>query len=92
MTLYERLKINELINYFEVTGDSMDDVLDIFVRVNSGGTILSKTDLLFSTIVAYWQSARDEIDDFLFNGINSLGIRLEKNESYLSVKDIVEDC
>ena len=29
--------------------DSIDDVLDIFVRVNSGGTVLSKTDLLFST-------------------------------------------
>ena len=82
MTLYERLKINELINYFEVTGDSMDDVLDIFVRVNSGGTILSKTDLLFSTIVAYWQSARDEIDDFL-SIINNIGDHYEFDSDFI---------
>ena len=82
MTLYERLKVNELINYFEVTGDSMDDVLDIFVRVNSGGTVLSKTDLLFSTIVAYWQNARDEIDDLL-SDVNKIGDRYEFNSDFI---------
>ncbi len=63
--LFRCLKADELINYFEIKRDSMDEVLDIFVRVNSGGTVLSKTDLLFSTIVANWQGARDEIDEFL---------------------------
>ena len=60
----------------------MDDVLDIFVRVNSGGTILSKTDLLFSTIVAYWQSARDEIDDFL-SIINNIGDHYEFDSDFI---------
>lgn len=36
-------------------------------------------------------TAEHEIDDFLVNGVKSLGIRLERNESYLSVKDIVEE-
>lgn len=60
------------INYFEVSSDKIDDVLDIFVRVNSGGTVLSKTDLLFSTIVASWNNARDEIDNLLAT-VNRIG-------------------
>lgn len=63
--LHTRLVGDEIINYFEVQTDSIDSVLDIFVRVNSGGTVLSKSDLLFSTIVSYWDKARDEIDKLL---------------------------
>ena len=46
--------------------------MDIFVRVNSGGTVLSKSDLLFSTIVSHWDKARDEIDKLL-SEINKKG-------------------
>ena len=70
--LHQRLKIDKLINYFEVSSESIDSVLDIFVRVNSGGTVLSKTDLLFSTIVSFWDKGRDEIDTLL-NEINRIG-------------------
>ncbi|WP_289003358.1 DUF262 domain-containing protein [uncultured Methanosphaera sp.] len=63
--LHTRLVRDDIINYFEVVDDSIDSVLDIFVRVNSGGTVLSKTDLLFSTIVSHWNDARDKIDDLL---------------------------
>ena len=70
--LHTRLTGDEIINYFEVEADSIDNVLDIFVRVNSGGTILSKSDLLFSTIVSHWDKARDEIDKLLV-AINKIG-------------------
>lgn len=63
--LHKRICQEELINYFKVTKDDLDDILQIFIRVNSGGTILSKTDLLFSTIVATWEDGRDEIEAFL---------------------------
>lgn len=72
LLLHERLMINELINYFEVESESIDDVLDIFVRVNSGGTVLWKSDLLFSTVVSHWDKARDEIDELLAS-INRIG-------------------
>lgn len=72
LLLHERLVINELINYFEVETESIDDVLDIFVRVNSGGTVLSKSDLLFSTVVSHWDKARDEIDELLVS-VNRIG-------------------
>ena len=70
--LHKRLFEEEIINYFEVESDSIDSVLDIFVRVNSGGTVLSKSDLLYSTIVSHWDKARDEIDDLL-SEINEMG-------------------
>ena len=70
--LHTRFVRDELINYFEVEEDSIDNVLDIFVRVNSGGTVLSKSDLLFSTIVSHWDNARDEIDNLL-SDINGIG-------------------
>lgn len=70
--LHTRLTNDEIINYFEVETDSIDSVLDIFVRVNSGGTVLSKSDLLFSTIVSHWDKARDEIDKLL-SEINKIG-------------------
>ena len=70
--LHTRIATDEIINYFEVEKDSIDSVLDIFVRVNSGGTVLSKSDLLFSTIVSHWDKARDEIDKLL-SEINKKG-------------------
>ncbi len=72
LLLHERIVLNESINYFEVETESIDDVLDIFVRVNSGGTVLSKSDLLFSTVVSHWDKARDEIDNLLVS-INRCG-------------------
>lgn len=47
----------------EITGPdkTLDVVVDIFNRVNSGGTKLSKGDLALAKICAEWPSARDEM-------------------------------
>jgi len=58
--LFENLKHQELINYYPEREENMDKVLDIFVRTNAGGTKLSKSDLLFSTIKRNWSDARKE--------------------------------
>jgi hypothetical protein len=65
--LWERLTTIPIINYFPVENQNLDEVLDIFVRVNSAGTPLAKTDLLFSTIVAQWENGREAIEEFLTN-------------------------
>ena len=80
--LHERFVINKIINYFEVEKDSIDSVLDIFVRVNSGGTVLSKSDLLFSTIVSHWDKARDEIEQLL-SDINEKGEGFEFSNDFI---------
>jgi uncharacterized protein with ParB-like and HNH nuclease domain len=80
--LHKRICEEQLINYFKVTKDDLDDILKIFIRVNSGGTILSKSDLLFSTIIATWEDGRDEIEAFLKN-LNSKGDKFWFNNDFL---------
>ena len=63
--LYERLVSKEVLGVYVYETNSMDDVLEIFVRVNAGGTKLSRTDLLFSTIVSRWEDAREKIEDLI---------------------------
>jgi len=81
-TLHKRIHNDELINYFEVAKDDLEDILKIFVRVNSGGTVLSKTDLLFSTIVATWDNGREQIE-YLLKKINVKGDRFNFGNEYL---------
>ena len=51
----------------EVTGadKTIDVVVDIFNRVNSGGTKLSKGDLALAKVCADWPEARDRMKDIL---------------------------
>jgi uncharacterized protein with ParB-like and HNH nuclease domain len=82
LALHRSLVTEEIINYFEVQKDSIDDVLDIFIRVNSGGAVLSKSDLLFSTVVSHWDKARDEIDDLL-KTINNIGEKFRFSNDFI---------
>jgi hypothetical protein len=41
---------------------TIDEILDIFVRVNTGGTKLSRSDLMFSLLKTKWVSARLSFD------------------------------
>lgn len=80
--LHQRIHKDELVNYFEVAKDDLRDILKIFVRVNSGGTTLSKTDLLFSTIVATWDNGREQIEGLL-KTINAKGDGFDFSNEYL---------
>jgi len=81
-TLHRRVHQDELVNYFEVVKDDLEDILKIFVRVNSGAMPLSKPDLLFSTIVATWDDGREEIEDLL-KKINAKGDGFDFGNEYL---------
>ena len=72
-----------VINYFEIDENtSFDNILNIFVRVNDGGKKLSKSDLLFSTVVSNWEKGREEIED-LINTINTRGQRFDFNSDFV---------
>jgi hypothetical protein len=45
-------------------GLAYDDVTDIFVRINSGGTRLSNADLSLAQISSRWRGVSRELDDF----------------------------
>ena len=80
--LWERLVTEELITYFEIKKESLDDILDIFVRVNSAGTPLSKSDLVFSTIVANWEEGREKIENLL-ETLNSKGDHFKFDKDFV---------
>lgn len=61
------LKTEKIIYYYPEIEKNYDKVLDIFVRTNSGGTQLSYSDLLFSTIKSKWKEARERFDSLLSN-------------------------
>jgi len=42
-----------------------DDVVEVFIRANSGGTKLDKSDLLFSLLTSTWDNADDEMGTLL---------------------------
>jgi uncharacterized protein with ParB-like and HNH nuclease domain len=68
------ININGSINFFLEENESLDKVLDIFIRVNSGGVELSPSDLLMSVAIAQWKEkdARKVITDFV-DKINKIG-------------------
>ena len=70
--LYEAVRVLKPMNYFLVTDQDPDKVLEIFVRVNSGGTTLSYSDLLLSMATNQWREldAREEVRS-LVSDINS---------------------
>lgn len=69
---------NEALIYQEIdstdeegSSHSLDDVVEIFIRANDGGTKLSKSDLMFSLMTANWSTADTEMQEFLseINGV-----------------------
>jgi len=57
---------------------SEDDIVEIFIRANSGGTQLSKSDLLFSLLNASWEDAEDKIDE-LIKDLNLTGFNFDRD-------------
>jgi hypothetical protein len=72
-----------VINYFEEDDQDLEKVLDIFIRTNSGGTVLSYSDLLLSIATAQWSQldARREIFEVVdeLNSIGSSGFEFSKD-------------
>ncbi|WP_033765007.1 DUF262 domain-containing protein [Helicobacter pylori] len=55
-TLNKAFHDKQLISFFEETEKNLNKVLNIFIRVNSGGVKLSYSDLLMSTLTASFSS------------------------------------
>ncbi|MFC1968438.1 DUF262 domain-containing protein [Chloroflexota bacterium] len=77
-------KMDETITYQEL--DSIDnpslygedDVVEVFIRANSGGTKLGKSDLLFSLLSASWDVADTKMEDLL-DSLNKHGYEFDRD-------------
>jgi hypothetical protein len=55
-----------------------DDVVEVFIRANSGGMKLGKSDLLFSLLAAGWDAATDELESLL-ESLNTHGFEFTRD-------------
>jgi hypothetical protein len=78
--LYRAVWLDEVIAYHTETEQDYDRVLDIFVRANSQGTPLTKSDLLLSMVISRWggMSARQEIHGF----VDHLNSAMPRNNNF----------
>lgn len=80
--LYEVIHTSRIISFYKEKSEELDKVLNIFIRVNSGGVNLSYSDLLLSIATAQWgdYDAREQINQFV-DEVNSIGygFRIDKN-------------
>jgi len=68
LTLFAKRIFDEnIISVSELSQCELDEALEIFIRFNRGGTQLSKSDLVFSTIEARWPEAKDKVEKYLLN-------------------------
>lgn len=76
--------------YYKEKSEELDKVLNIFVRVNSGGTVLSYSDLLLSIASAQWEKldAREEIIE-LVDQINDIGRGFKVNKDFVLKASLV---
>ncbi len=88
--LFSTIHKTPIINYYLEKDESLDKVLNIFIRVNSGGTILSYSDLLLSIASAQWKDrdAREEITSFV-DEINNIGIGFKFDKDFVLKSSLV---
>jgi uncharacterized protein with ParB-like and HNH nuclease domain len=81
---FQKIHIDEEISFFLEQSSDIERVLDIFIRVNSGGTELTYSDLLLSMSVALWKDkdAKKEINS-LCGDINKIGNGFNFNKDFI---------
>lgn len=88
--LYKKLnkvdRDQSLIHYYTIYSNKYDDALNVFVKVNSTGVPLNKTDLLFSTLINGWEKddkkakeRREEIEEYIVHINNTYGFDIDKD-------------
>jgi hypothetical protein len=60
--LFDALHDDDMIQYHEENTTDRERVLDIFIRMNDGGTPLSKSEILLSMATARWGEGEDSVD------------------------------
>jgi len=76
--------IAPVINFYEEESQAIEKVLNIFIRTNSGGTVLSYSDLLLSIATAQWEErdARSEINT-LVDSLNETGMGFNFSKDFV---------
>ena len=79
------------IRFTEIHGINQDDALEMFVRFNSGGTPLKKSEITMSILEAYWPSVRNVFGTLLENSTyNDFGTDFIVRTALMLYGDVVK--
>ena len=88
--LYEKIFVEKLIRYTETFDMNQDDALEMFVRFNSGGKALRKSEITMSILEAYWPSAKTEFGKVLVGGYSHFGSEFIIRSALMLYGDVVK--
>lgn len=79
-TLKKVIFSDKAINFYEEDEQNPDKAVNIFTRINAGGTFLSFSDLVFSLMVSHWErkDARTEVRS-LISSVAGMGFDINKD-------------
>lgn len=88
--LYKKIFIEKLIRFTEIQDMKQDDALEMFVRFNSGGKALRKSEITMSILEAYWPSAKTEFGKLLADSYASFGSDFIIRSALMLYGDVVK--
>ena len=88
--LYSKVFEEKLIRYTEIQDMKQDDALEMFVRFNSGGKALRKSEITMSILEAYWPSAKTEFGKVLDDAYTGFGSDFIIRSALMLYGDVVK--
>lgn len=88
--LYNKIFVEKLIRFTEIQDMKQDDALEMFVRFNSGGKALRKSEITMSILEAYWPSAKTEFGRLLTDSYTGFGSDFIVRSALMLYGDVVK--
>lgn len=88
--LYNKIFVEKLVRYTEIQDMNQEDALEMFVRFNSGGKALKKSEITMSILEAYWPSAKTEFGRLLVNAYAGFGTDFVIRTALMLYGDVVK--
>lgn len=88
--LYNKVFVEELIHYTEISEMNQDDALEMFVRFNSAGKPLRKSEITMSILEAYWPSAKTKFGETLQDSYSNFGTDFIIRTALMLYGDVVK--
>lgn len=88
--LYNKIFVEKIVRYTEIQDMNQEDALEMFVRFNSGGKALKKSEITMSILEAYWPSAKTEFGRLLVNAYAGFGTDFVIRTALMLYGDVVK--
>lgn len=88
--LYNKIFVEKLVRFTEIQDMKQDDALEMFVRFNSGGKALRKSEITMSILEAYWPSAKTEFGKLLVHSYSGFGSDFIIRSALMLYGDVVK--